>query len=85
MRPRTKDVSGNATTATDAGRYNPHKEFGADLKNMTLGRRIEAPESNTPPPGAYNTASALALTKPASTAALIRKESAGRGDAEPTS
>lgn len=75
IRPRTKDVSGNATTATDAGRYNPHKDFGSDLKKMTIGRRRERAESNTPPPGAYNTETGLSMTKPKSTTALIRRKS----------
>lgn len=37
MRPKAKDVSGRTVTETDAGRYNPHKDFGAGLRKMTIG------------------------------------------------
>lgn len=79
MRPRVKDVSTKTVTETDAGRYNPHKDFGAAVGKMTIGERSrERAVSNTPPPGAYNPDNALSLTKPKSTATIIRRDSAPR-------
>jgi hypothetical protein len=64
-----------ADAGRDAGRYNPHKTFGARLNNMTIGTRSpERDLSNTPPPGAYNTDNAIQFYQSKSTCAIISKE-----------
>jgi hypothetical protein len=77
MRAKQKEGVGKAPAVeTDAGRYNPHKEFGQDLRHMTLGRRSPGRDaSNTPPPGTYNPDNAMKLTKPKSQALIMRRDS----------
>lgn len=58
-----QEASNTLATDTDAGFYDPHKDFGKDCKKYTFGkRRAERSSSITPPPGAYNTNNGYLLT-----------------------
>ena len=48
----------------DAGIYEPHKNFGENLKGIDFGRKYDEKYNDNPPPGFYNIDDASALTKP---------------------
>ena len=69
MRGKIDYNSDKLLTNTEAGLYNPHKQFGADVGHMTIGQKsVDRSDTYIPGPGTYEIDKADKITKQSSLA-----------------